>query len=1053
MITGRCFIAGYIKVILICAVTAFLCGSYALAEGQQATTSKPAHFQVFTLRNISAEQGKGYLSRIGIDTVSQLPTPNSLLVTASPEDLIKAAGILKVVDINEQFVIEPILPASEINSLPAQEKIALKAGDASIGSFSNPPGGISKNRVIIDVLKDSVVVIAPASKVEEIISAIMQLREEKSSAAAAKSNKVTGGVEAKDSNDVSGELFNKLLGTIREAEKTATEPNKVVAIKTTKVKKPIGGPKENLPQIISEPNLPVAATVKPIAASEVNKPATADRKPYEPEPLEAGDAMLDLNLPERLNITDLLSLVGEYLKVDYMYDQTKIQGDVTLRLRGPIKVKDLYPLVESVLKFKGFVMTRKGNLVTIVPAAEASEIDPALLHDKDGQVKYGDVIITRIFKLKQIDAGSAQKLLNDMKLSVSVSAIPETSTLIVTCYAYRMSRVEEVLDMIDSQAKHFKFRQLKYTTAAALAPKVKLLAEQLGAMSINIAQEVVVGPTRVRRAATPMETMAITPAGSKPSVYLGADERTNRILIIGFEEQLAIVDSLIDILDVEQQDIRVLRLYDIQNVGAEEVKKKLEELGIIGASASNLVSRYAGVVTSGEQPAPVPAPQAPATGGGSQELLMGEPQVVIVEATNSLLVNAAPEQHVQIATIISYVDNETQQRAIPYEIYPLENQSPTALAGVLQKLIQETITDREGKIQQTIKKTEENIIIVPDENTFSIIVYANKKNQEWIKKLIKTLDRRRPQVLIDVMLVEVTKDDTFTYDLDLVSKMSGTTAKVAGITDIVGISSIPAGEKATEFFSSTPGATTTGTGFYADRHIQALLKLMQSKNYGRVLAQPKILVNDNEKGTINKKTTQYVARSSATVYAQATGQTGETPISTSYTFDQFESGIELNITPHISEGNLLRLEIKMTRSSQEAIIKGASVDTPPPEKKEDNIDTIVTVPDKSTIILGGVTQLDQSKKVSKVPGLGDLPLIGGLFRSIDNSDSQKKLYIFVRANILRPGENRDSLTELEKISKSKKEGFEKNEKEFQKYQSWPAVKPEPLDPTKVLEAE
>jgi len=68
--------------------------------------------------------------------------------------------------------------------------------------------------------------------------------------------------------------------------------------------------------------------------------------------------MLEVDLPEKLDIIVLLNLVGKYLNLDYMYDEKRVLGDVSLKFQGPIKVKDLYPLLESVLKFKGFVMTR-----------------------------------------------------------------------------------------------------------------------------------------------------------------------------------------------------------------------------------------------------------------------------------------------------------------------------------------------------------------------------------------------------------------------------------------------------------------------------------------------------------------------------------------------------------------------------------------------------------------------------------------------------------------------------------------------------------------------
>jgi len=226
------------------------------------------------------------------------------------------------------------------------------------------------------------------------------------------------------------------------------------------------------------------------------------------------------------------------------------------------------------------------------------------------------------------------------------------------------------------------------------------------------------------------------------------------------------------------------------------------------------------------------------------------------------------------------------------------------------------------------------------------------------------------------------------------------------------------------------------------------LTLMQTKGYGRVLAKPKILVNDNELGHIDTQNTIYVSRSSSTAIP-----TGETVVQTSFQFDEFPSGINLDITPHISEGDLLRLEIKMQRSSQIAPAGGIAQNEPPPDKTENNIETIVTVPDDSTIILGGILTLEQTKNNWKLPILGDIPFVGGLFRKIDNSSRQSKLYIFVKANILRPDETVTGLSDLERISERNRLAFEKFEEKFQSYEDWPGIKPAPMEPFRVLEAQ
>lgn len=1065
MLSGRRF-SGFGQsryLVLICVLGVFWGGSYVVAA-EQKDTSGPARYRVFSLRQISAEKGQGYLAEAGIGTVSVLPSPRTLLVTAKSEDLIKATAILKLVDSEQDYVMEGIFPASEASSWPSNEKIEAEVGRISIGTFLEPPIGAAERRAIIDVHGEMVVAIAPAELVEQIVSAIERLREEPDSrvepsqtdqqkeARAVEIGQEAPVGEAVEVEVDSDELFSKLLRSLAEAEergakevREAAEPVGEAARPAVKEPtEPAVGPEAGravrerrrergrrreveVEEVVIEPNEPEAVEVVEAAPKAWS---------YEPEQIDTGEEMLELDLPETLDIVALLDLVGKYLHLDYMYDPTKIKGEVTLKLQGPIKVKDLYPLLESVLKFKDFVMTRKGNLVTIVPSPEVLNIDPALLRTKEDKVKLGDVIVTRVFRLDYIAPASAKNLLINMKLGADISVIEETGTLIVTAYAYRMSRVEELLAMVDKPGtpKQFWFRQLQYTMAETLAPKLKTLADQLGTVSISIAARPTPKPAPPSRGRKPPTRRTPTPTpgapGLGPSVYLDADERTNRILMIGYEDQLEVVEGLIDTLDVAQQDLRALRLYDIQHVGAEEVRDKLVELGIIGAGTGR-----PGAPSPGAKRQPSKAP-APTPGRITGEALVEEPQVVIIESTNSLLVSATAEQHLQIATIIGYVDSETLEQAIPYRIYGLENQKPEDLATVLQKLIHETVEDKEGKIQKTIKKIEEDIVIVPDENTFSLIVYASKKNQEWIGNLIKQLDKRRPQVLIDVSLVEITREDLFQYDLELITNMRN------AVLDNVALGTTNLVSGAADNFEAIWNAGQDGKikGFYASDNIQALLTAVESKDYGRILAKPKILVNDNEEGKI-------ITTERTFVKEETVSFPGDPPTQvTTVTFTPYEAKIELSITPNISEGDLLRLEINMLREDFEK-----KVDVPP-DYTTSNINTIVTVPDGSTIILGGLTKLKQKKIGEKVPFFGDIPFVGGLFRTIDNSDKANKLYVFVKATILRPDETA-GLAQLQRVSERDKVEFEREERVFQEYEQWPGIKPEPMDPLKVLEVE
>jgi general secretion pathway protein D len=227
---------------------------------------------------------------------------------------------------------------------------------------------------------------------------------------------------------------------------------------------------------------------------------------------------------------------------------------------------------------------------------------------------------------------------------------------------------------------------------------------------------------------------------------------------------------------------------------------------------------------------------------------------------------------------------------------------------------------------------------------------------------------------------------------------------------------------------------------------------MQEKNYGRIMAKPKLLVNDNQEGEIKSENTEYIANVSTNVL----GEQG-TNTSTDVSWEDYTAGITLNIKPHISEGDLLRLEIALERTDFGA---GANQFTPsgsntpitgPKDMISSNIDTVITVPNESTIILGGLTKINQNKGGSKVPFLGDIPIVGILFRGINNSDTQSKLYVFIKANILRPDESRPGLPDLERESDIHREAFEESEREFQKYQEWPGLDADPVEPRRVLE--
>ena len=282
-------------------------------------------------------------------------------------------------------------------------------------------------------------------------------------------------------------------------------------------------------------------------------------------------------------------------------------------------------------------------------------------------------------------------------------------------------------------------------------------------------------PRAAKASAAPAGATDATP-GEQPQVVLL--ETTNSLLVNATGQQHEQIQEIIRYIDVAPQDLRTLKVYTIKHVDAEDVARKLQQLQAVGQVAAP-AARPLRIAQAG------PAQATPAVMTSTMDGASGDSsQVVVLEVTNSLLINATAPQHQRIQKIIEQVDTEATKETVPYEIYFLENQDPEQLATVLGKLLHETIPSADGKIEKVLPRTEEQVMIIPDKNTFSLIVRANRKNQDWIAGLVERLDKRRPQVLIDVTLVEITETEAFNYDLNVITSAPDLTA-TSGLTGVL----------------------------------------------------------------------------------------------------------------------------------------------------------------------------------------------------------------------------------------------------------------------------
>lgn len=391
--------------------------------------------------------------------------------------------------------------------------------------------------------------------------------------------------------------------------------------------------------------------------------------------------------------------------------------------------------------------------------------------------------------------------------------------------------------------------------------------------------------------------------------------------------------------------------------------------------------------------------------------------------SNAIIVQALPENIRLVRQLISKLDI-----AIEGEVkgrihhYFCKHTDAVQLGDILNQLIGTDVftTDptqpgqpgQPGQPQQPrFRPTEDEPTppnVVADETTNSLIITATAEEYLEIRQVIEQLDIRKPQVMIEAAFIEIRSNDALEYGIELAEidgpgpgegiKFFGGSA--FGFSDLVDSNGVPLSQGGTGLSGRSPaiGDGTRGGifGLWQNSvfNIPVLVRALQTVSDVNVLSQPRLLTNDNEQAELRIE--DEVPTTVSTTTTTSTDRTG---------FSGYETaGITLTVTPQISAEDYLRLEITITIDD----FVGASTDPSlPPPKTSREYTGIITVPNGRTVVIGGMTRTDASKTITKIPILGDIPLLGELFRSTTITERKTNVYMFLRPVILRDPEFND----------------------------------------------
>jgi general secretion pathway protein D len=283
----------------------------------------------------------------------------------------------------------------------------------------------------------------------------------------------------------------------------------------------------------------------------------------------------------------------------------------------------------------------------------------------------------------------------------------------------------------------------------------------------------------------------------------------------------------------------------------------------------------------------------------------------------------------------------------------------------------------------------DNATITADVNTNTIIVLAEPSVQRVYEQLITQLDKRRPQVLIECTLVTLDTSRNFTFGVDIGTTIGGGASEVimfsafgVGVPQTVG----GAGTAATGRLALVPGAAGFNGALLSSDIADIVVNALLTTSKAKVVSAPRILVNDNATGSLMSIAEQPYTNTNI----------GDTVSTTSFG-GYAEAGTSIDLTPHISEANYLQLEYEVSLNQ----FSGQGANGIPPPRQTNSLASTVTIPDGSTIIIGGLDASNFSETTNTIPILGEIPVIKWFFGTTNKNRDDSTLFVFIRPVILR----------------------------------------------------
>ena len=644
----------------------------------------------------------------------------------------------------------------------------------------------------------------------------------------------------------------------------------------------------------------------------------------------------------------IATITGRNVVVD-----PRVKGQLTLVTDKPVPPNTAFQQFLSALRLQGFTIVESAGLYKVVPEADAKlqSGGVTVTQGSSGVGPSSGQIATQIFKLNFENANNLVPVLRPLiSPNNTINVNPGNNSLVITDYGDNLQRIARIIAAMDvSNASDVEIITLQNAIASDLAPLVQKLIDGSGGSS-------------VAAAGTP------GPAGQSDSSYrttLLAEPRSNSLIVRAANPaRLALVRSLVAKLD--QAPV----------VGSSAATGNIHVVYLKNADAVKLAATLRAAVSNGSM----------GSGSGSTNG-SGLPFSGGSGGMTGGLSNTGNTSNNQSTGLGSNSGGGLGSGSMSNLNNSQNNANQGATGGMIQA----------------------------DPSTNSLIITAPEPQYRQIRAVIDKLDGRRAQVLIESLIVEVAANKVAEFGI----QWQGIMGKYGSTLGLLGTNSSQSGTNILDLaLAAATGDTSTiasalsnkpagGTVAIAPRingkyYLGVLANFLENTADANVLSTPNLLTLDNEEAQIIiGENVPFVTGS----YANSTGSSTVNPFTT---VERKDVGLMLRVRPQISENGSVKLTLYQEVSK---VNSNTSANTNGPTTSKRAIESSVMVQDGNVIVLGGLMEDSYALGQDKVPLMGDLPVVGALFRNEQRSRKKTNLMVFLRPIVIRDDATSDALVQ------------------------------------------